>query len=152
MSVLDRIIKGKKATRVGIDISSTTVKLLELSESNEGFRVEAYSVSSLPHGAVYEKNINNVGEVATAIQSVMHQSRTRATEVVTAVSGSSVINKIIAMPAGLTDDEMETQLALASASWVSISSSVRPAGMAIILLMTDDPETAVTTSVARVRL
>ena len=52
MSVLDRIIKGKKATRVGIDISSTTVKLLELSESNEGFRVEAYSVSSLPHGAV----------------------------------------------------------------------------------------------------
>jgi type IV pilus assembly protein PilQ len=118
MSVLDRIIKGKKATRVGIDISSTTVKLLELSESNEGFRVEAYSVSSLPHGAVYEKNINNVGEVATAIQSVMHQSRTRATEVVTAVSGSSVINKIIAMPAGLTDDEMETQLALEADQYI----------------------------------
>ena len=39
MSFLDRIIKGKKATRVGIDISSTTVKLLELSESNGGFRV-----------------------------------------------------------------------------------------------------------------
>jgi type IV pilus assembly protein PilM len=114
MSVLDRIIKGKKATRVGIDISSTTVKLLELSESNEGFRVEAYSVSSLPHGAVYEKNINNVGEVATAIQSVMHQSRTRAT----AVSGSSVINKIIAMPAGLTDDEMETQLALEADQYI----------------------------------
>ena len=47
MSILDRIIKGKKATRVGIDISLTTVKLLELSESNGGFRVESYSVSSL---------------------------------------------------------------------------------------------------------
>ena len=115
MSILDRIIKGKKATRVGIDISSTTVKLLELSESNGGFRVESYSVSSLPHGAVYEKNINNIGEVATAIQSVIHQSRTRATEVIAAVSGSSVINKVIAMPAGLTDDEMETQIALEAA-------------------------------------
>ena len=73
MSILDRIFKGKKQSRVGIDISSTTVKLLELSESNGGFRVEAYSVASLPHGAVYEKNANNIGEVATAIQSVMHQ-------------------------------------------------------------------------------
>ena len=118
MSILDRIIKGKKATRVGIDISSTTVKLLELSESNGGFRVESYSVSSLPHGAVYEKNINNIGEVATAIQSVVHQSRTRATEVIAAVSGSSVINKIIAMPAGLTDDEMETQIALEADQYI----------------------------------
>ena len=90
--------KNRQGSRVGIDISSTTVKLLELSESNGGYRVEAYSVASLPQGAVFEKNINNVGEVATAIQSVMHQSRSRATEVVAAVSGSSVINKIIAMP------------------------------------------------------
>lgn len=118
MSILDRIVNGKKTVRVGIDISSTTVKLLELSESNGGFRVEAYSVSSLPHGAVFEKNINNVGEVATAIQSVIHQSRTRATEVITAVSGSSVINKVIAMPAGLTDDEMETQIALEADQYI----------------------------------
>ncbi len=118
MSILDRIVKGKKAVRVGIDISSTTVKLLELSEFNGGFRVESYSVSSLPHGAVFEKNINNVGEVATAIQSVIHQSRTRATEVITAVSGASVINKVIAMPAGLTDDEMETQIALEADQYI----------------------------------
>ena len=79
MSVLDRIIKGKKATRVGIDISSTTVKLLELSESNEGFRVEAYSVSSLPHGAVYEKNINNqtIGDChATCQENMIHRVKT----------------------------------------------------------------------------
>jgi type IV pilus assembly protein PilQ len=36
-----------------------------LSESNGGYRVEAYSVSSLPQGAVFEKNINNVGEVVS---------------------------------------------------------------------------------------
>ena len=57
--------KNRQGSRVGIDISSTTVKLLELSESNGGYRVEAYSVSSLPQGAVFEKNINNVGEVVS---------------------------------------------------------------------------------------
>lgn len=110
--------KNRQGSRVGIDISSTTVKLLELSESNGGYRVEGYSVASLPQGAVFEKNINNVGEVATAIQSVMHQSRSRATEVVAAVSGSSVINKVIAMPAGLTDEEMETQIALEADQYI----------------------------------
>ncbi|MGB1351233.1 MAG: type IV pilus assembly protein PilM [Gammaproteobacteria bacterium] len=110
--------KNRQGSRVGIDISSTTVKLLELSESNGGYRVEAYSVASLPQGAVFEKNINNVGEVATAIQSVMHQSRSRATEVVAAVSGSSVINKVIAMPAGLTDEELETQIALEADQYI----------------------------------
>ena len=72
----------------------------------------------MPQGAVFEKNINNVGEVATAIQSVMHQSPSRATEVVAAVSGSSVINKIIAMPVGLTDEELETQIALEAYQYI----------------------------------
>lgn len=110
--------KSRQGSRVGIDISSTTIKLLELSEANGGYRVEAYSVASLPQGAVFEKNINNVGEVATAIQSVMHQSRSRATEVVAAVAGSSVINKIIAMPAGLTEEELETQIALEADQYI----------------------------------
>ena len=48
----------------------------------------------------------------------MHQSRSRATEVVAAVSGSSVINKIIAMPVGLTDEELETQIALEAYQYI----------------------------------
>ena len=115
---LDRFFKGKPRTRVGIDISSTTVKLLELSESNGGLHVEAYSVVSLPAGAVVEKNINDVDAVASAIESVVRQSRTKATEVIAAVCGSSVINKTISMPAGLTDDEMETQIALEADQYI----------------------------------
>ena len=118
MSVFSALSKNRQGSRVGIDISSTTVKLLELSSANGGYRVEAYSVASVPQGAVFEKNINNVGEVATAIKSVMHQSRSRATEVITAVSGSSVINKKIAMPAGLTDEELETQIALEADQYI----------------------------------
>ena len=103
---------------LGIDISSTTVKLLELSAQDGGYRVEGYSVASVPQGAVFEKNINNVGEVATAIRSVVHQSRTRATNAVAAVAGSSVITKTIVMPTGLTDDELETQIALEADQYI----------------------------------
>jgi type IV pilus assembly protein PilM len=66
--VFGALRKNRHGSRVGIDISSKTVKLLELSESNGGYRVEGYSVVLLPQGAVFEKNINNVGEVATAIK------------------------------------------------------------------------------------
>ena len=55
------ILGKKKATQVlGLDISSTTVKLLELSESGGQFRVESYAVSSLPQDAVIEKAVNDV--------------------------------------------------------------------------------------------
>ena len=66
MSVFSALSKNRQGSRVGIDISSTTVKLLELSSTNGGYRVEAYSVASVPQGAVFEKNIN-VGEVATTM-------------------------------------------------------------------------------------
>lgn len=49
---------GKKAhSLLGIDISSTSVKLLELSRSGNRYRVESYAVEPLPPNAVIEKNI-----------------------------------------------------------------------------------------------
>ncbi len=48
----------KKAnTLLGIDISSTSVKLLELSRSGGRYKVEAYAVEPLPPNSVVEKNI-----------------------------------------------------------------------------------------------
>lgn len=104
--------KRKHTPMLGIDISSTTVKLIELSKSGERYRVESYSVASLPQEAVIEKNINNVEDVAAAIRNVCTQSNTKNKLVIAAVAGSSVITKVMQMPAGLKDDELETQLTL----------------------------------------
>ncbi|HRH78368.1 MAG TPA: pilus assembly protein PilM, partial [Cellvibrionaceae bacterium] len=49
----------KTKPMLGLDISSTTIKLLELSRSGDSFRVENYSVRPLPPNAVVEKNIND---------------------------------------------------------------------------------------------
>jgi len=113
------IIGKRKATPVlGLDISSTTVKLLELSYVGGKYRVESYAVSSLPLDAVIEKNVNDVDGVANAIRSVIAQSRTKLKVVAAAVAGSSVITKMIDMPEGLSEDDMETQLTLEADQYI----------------------------------
>jgi len=110
--------KGKSTQVLGLDISSTTVKLLELSQAGGRYRVESYAVSSLPQDAVIEKSVNDVDGVSNAIRTVVAQSRTKLKNVAAAVAGSSVITKLIDMPKGLSEDDMETQLTLEADQYI----------------------------------
>jgi len=116
--LLELFRKGKSAQILGLDISSTTVKLLELSRTGGGYRVESYAVSSLPQDAVIEKSVNDVDGVSNAIRTVLAQSQTKVKIVAAAVAGSSVITKFVDMPEGLSDDEMELQLALEADQYI----------------------------------
>jgi len=113
-------ILGKKRSVpvLGLDISSTTVKLLELSQSGGRYRVESYAVTSLPVDAVIEKNVNDIEGLTNAIRTVVAQSRTKLKTAAAAVAGSSVITKVIDMPAGLSDDDLETQLTLEADQYI----------------------------------
>ena len=103
---------------LGLDISSTTVKLLELSRTGNTYRVESYAVCSLPQDAVIEKAINDVDGVASAVRSVVAQSRSKLKHASAAVAGSAVITKLIDMPAGLNEEELETQLTLEADQYI----------------------------------
>ena len=109
----------KKPTMVlGLDISSTSVKLLELSRDGRRYRVEAYGVTSLPPNAVVEKNINEVEGVAEAIRRVVDSSKTKIKNVAVAVAGSAVITKVIEMEKGLNEDAMETQITIEADQYI----------------------------------
>ncbi|WP_052094878.1 pilus assembly protein PilM [Pseudohaliea rubra] len=110
--------KGKQVALLGLDISSTTVKLLELSRTGDSYRVESYSVASLPQDAVVEKAISDIDGVANGIRSVLAQSRSKLKLVAAAVAGSAVITKLVQMPAGLSEEEMETQLTLEADQYI----------------------------------
>ena len=56
---------------LGLDISSTSVKLLELSRQGDRYRVENYAVRPLPPNAVVEKNINDPEAVAQVIKAMV---------------------------------------------------------------------------------
>lgn len=96
---------------IGLDISSTSVKLLELTRVGDRYRVESYTVKALPPNAVVEKNIADPVAVAEVIKSMVKQSKTKLKHVAVAVAGSAVITKMIDMPMDLNDDAMESQIA-----------------------------------------
>ena len=103
---------------VGLDISSTAVKLLELGKSGDRYRVESYTVEPLPPNSVIEKNISDVEAVGEAIRRAVKRSGTRCKHAAAAVAGSAVITKVIAMPANLTEDEMEQQIMLEADQYI----------------------------------
>ncbi len=112
------LITKSQAPLVGVDISSTAVKLLQLSRSGDRYRVEHYAVEPLPPNAVVEKNIVEVEAVGEAIRRAMTRSGSKARHAAAAVSGAAVITKTIPMPADLDDDEMESQVELEAVNYI----------------------------------
>lgn len=101
----------KKATvLLGVDISSSSVKLLELSRSGSRFKVEAYGVVPLPPNTVVEKNVQDVPALADALKKLVAKTRSRVRDVAVAVAGSAVITKVIDMPADLSELGLENQI------------------------------------------
>ncbi len=112
------LFKKKANTLLGIDISSTSVKLIELSRSGGRYKVESYAVEPLPANAVVDKNIAELELVGQAISKLVTKSRTSLKHAAVAVSGSAVITKQIQMDSGLSDDELETQLKIEADQYI----------------------------------
>ena len=95
---------------IGVDISSTSVKVLELSVKNNRYWVESYALVPLPEGSVVEKNILNPEAVGDALERAVNLANVQSTDVALAVPTSMVITKIIEMDADMNDDEREIQI------------------------------------------
>lgn len=95
---------------VGIDISSTAVKLLELSRAGKSYRVESYGMEPLPEKAVEDKNIVDVEIVGEAIARVVKRAKPKAQHAALGVAGPAVITKTITMEGGLSDNDMKEMI------------------------------------------
>lgn len=103
---------------VGIDISSTSVKLLELSVRDGRYWVESYGVQPLPPHAVVEKNIADPESVGDTIERLIHQSNPKSQYAAAAVASSAVITKVIEMDADMVDDEREVQIRMDAEQYI----------------------------------
>lgn len=110
MSIMQSLFGGRSRELIGLDISSSAVKLLELSRSGDRYQVEAYAVEPLPPNAVTEKQIADPRVVGECIAKALARSGTRTRHAALAVSGASVITKVIQMPASLSENDMEEQI------------------------------------------
>ena len=100
------LIPKGQSSLIGVDISSTAVKLLQLSRSGNRFRVEHYAVEPLPPNAVVEKNIVEVEAVGEAIRRAVNRSGSKVKFAAAAVAGSAGVTNGVPAPAPLGGDEM----------------------------------------------
>ncbi|ABM96066.1 ethanolamine utilization protein EutJ [Methylibium sp. T29] len=111
MGFLDGLMGGKQAPLVGLDISSSSVKLVELGQSASGqYVLERFATESFERGWIADGQIEKFDEVADAVRRVVSKSGTRSKRVAMAMPQSAVITKKIMLPAGLRDEELELQV------------------------------------------
>jgi type IV pilus assembly protein PilM len=102
---------SKSPPLVGLDIGSSSVKLVELSEAGGGvMRLERYAIEPLPRGAVVDGNIDKIDIVAEAVKRAWRRAGSRIKNVAMALPASAVITKRIALPGSLREEELEMQV------------------------------------------
>ena len=97
---------GKRKRSLGVDIGSASVKVLELSVGNGGFRVESCALEALPPNAVVEGNISDVEGVGEALKRARVRSGCQASRAALAVGGPGVIARTITLDASLSDTDI----------------------------------------------
>jgi type IV pilus assembly protein PilM len=102
---------GKKtASWVGIDIGSSSVKLVELSKRGSLVRLEAYAIVPLPPTAVVDGNVQEVQPVTDAIARAVKICGLKNGSAVAAVPSSAVIIKRMELSKELSEVELEDQV------------------------------------------
>src|SRR3954466_10086441 len=98
------LFKPKVPPLFGLDISSSSVKMLEIVEAGRGtYRVERYAIEPLPRDAVVDGNVNNLEAVTESVKRAHKRLATRTRHVAMAVPTGAVITKKIVVSAGLRE-------------------------------------------------
>jgi type IV pilus assembly protein PilM len=122
MGILDILLGRKHPPMIGLDISSSSVKLVELSQSNNGELVlERFASEPFEKGWIADGQIEKFDEVAEAVRRVVSRSGTRTREVALAMPQSAVITKKIMLPAGLREEELELQVEAEANQYIPFS-------------------------------
>src|SRR3954454_17827218 len=105
------LFKPKAPPLFGLDISSSSVKMLEIVDAGKSaYRVERYAIEPLPRDAVVDGNINNLEAMSGAVRRAHKRLATRTRHVAMAVPTGAVMSKKIVRGAGLREQGLEMQV------------------------------------------
>jgi type IV pilus assembly protein PilM len=108
MTVLSDFFQRKSPSLIGVDIASTSLKLVELAETGKGtYRLERYSIEPLPRDTVTDGNIANLDLVSDALKRAWKRMGSRNRLVAMALPAAMVITKKIIVPSGQKEEELE---------------------------------------------
>ncbi|MBK6749125.1 MAG: type IV pilus assembly protein PilM [Pyrinomonadaceae bacterium] len=100
---------GKKKSVAGLDIGSSSIKMVELDGKPNSLNLVSLGFENLPGDTIIDGQIMELNVVSDVIQSVCNNHQVAATQVVTGVSGHSVIIKNIVLPS-MSREELEESI------------------------------------------
>lgn len=119
---ISALLNPKARALLGLDISSSAVKLVELSANGrDGYRVERYAIEVLPKDAVADGNIANLEAVVEVVKRAWKRLGTSTRNVAMALPASAVITKKIIVPAGLREEDLEVQVETEANQYIPFS-------------------------------
>ena len=96
---------------IGVDISTSAVKMVELSSSGKGvYRLEGYSIAAIPKDAIVDGNISGLEQVSDAVKLAWKLLGSREKRTALALPSAAVISKKVLMAADLREADMEAQV------------------------------------------
>jgi len=107
---------------IGVDISSTSVKMVELTEGSKGsYRLEGYSIAPIAKDAIVDGNITGLEQVSDAVSRAWKLLGSREKRLAMALPAAAVISKKVLMQAGLREDDMEFQVEAEANQYIPFS-------------------------------
>jgi type IV pilus assembly protein PilM len=96
---------------VGCDISSSSVKMVEIAEAGRNvYRVERYAIEPLPKDTVVDGNIANIEAAGEAIKRAHKSLGSRIRNIALALPAAAVITKKVILPGNQREEDMEVQV------------------------------------------
>lgn len=108
MFSLSSLFMGSKGV-LGIDIGTSSIKMLELEESKGGFRLKNFGIAPLPNDSIVNGSILNHDAVTSTVKQIVSNLKVKTKDTVASISGHPVIIKKITMPL-TTDEELEESI------------------------------------------
>lgn len=107
---------------IGIDISSSSIKMVELSDDGRGgYKLEGYSTTSLAKDAMVDGNVGDIEKVADAMKQAWKMLGSREKHAALALPAAAVISKKVQMSAGLREEDMEAQVEAEANQYIPFS-------------------------------
>jgi type IV pilus assembly protein PilM len=107
--IFKNLLMQKSNNVIGLDIGTSSIKLIEIEESKGGYRLKNFGITTLPKDAIVNGSIVSHDAVVSSIQQILSNLKIKTKDVVASISGHPVIIKKITMPLA-TDEELEDSI------------------------------------------
>ena len=113
-----KLFGTKSPPVIGLDIGSSSVRLLQLSRHGSSYRIDHFAIEPLAQGVIVEKSVQDIEAISGAIQSAVRNSGSNSKLCAVAVSGSAVFTKAISLPANLAEADIESQVQIEANQYI----------------------------------